>query len=973
MLGGVRLKVGYCHEKTCFGYISPKYSSNSDQNQCIQLLYKDKQIYLWIVFSGNVPEGQVACNPIYCRLLGLEEGCEVFVSPYSDVKILEELYVDTDSPDDQEILEHNAELLQMRILDQLRFVMVNQKAIVWISASMPIIFTPKQTGLLVNQSRIIVKVDAFNSYCGLQYNSTNTPKKDVKFKTIGVVNDGMLRPYLNAQEKIVLRAIPIDSDGKKNLIHPYIVFIHEDLIEKKYKDLTVILATMQNIPSILQDNDEVDSSSKINDLCVEIVPIDSVIFRSLCREVYNKNIPTVLIPKSLNSIINVENGMKIILTIIGDTVNQPEHIDVVTYSEEIQSEIDVIEKFKNCVIESTHSGKKFLINNEMVKQNLEISNGYIQFKLKPESLKYTMLNTESFRHCTISAKCFNDLESVLPKAILSNLEYDYKNYCRTMKSMEVLVEKVMSHVYFEIHREATFRGASEIKSNVLVTGLSGTGKSSFCHIIQKELTVWSHILHCRSLRGRKDIPEVVGRAVLECQQHSPAVLLCDDVDALVPHEVEGASPQDIAYYQRLAVVIKHLLQTCTGVTVLMTALSMKSLHSTLRQFNGKPLFTAHFDIPELQQEERLELFKHLLNNKLRQEFDVEDDDLVKLAMDTAGSTVRDVVDYLNKKIFKAVKKKKAYPDDPKPRLVEYIAKSKAETDAFDIWGPVGGLADVKQELTECIFWPIMYPALFPSQSCGILLYGPPGTGKSHIGSCLARLTNMHMITVKGPELLSKYIGQSEKAVRDVFDKADMKRPCILFFDEFDSLAPKRGHDSTGVTDRVVNQLLARLDGAEGGARGPVIAATSRPDLIDPALLRAGRLQRHIYCALPDQQGRHEVLTTLSKSVCIDDAVDLKQLAEVTEGFSPADLKSLLVTAQLNRLEKELVSGDDKNLSSVVVYHEDIQIALNETKPSLSEDQKLFYDIIYKRFRGESLTPQQKIISQRQQKQRVTLA
>ncbi|XP_030024744.2 peroxisome biogenesis factor 1 isoform X1 [Manduca sexta] len=973
MLGGVRLKISFTHEKTCFAYISPKYSTNNEQSQSIQLLYKDKQLYLWVVFNSSIPEGQIACNPIHSRLLGLDEGADVFVSPYGDVKVLDELFVDTDSPDDQEILEHNVELLQMKILDQLRLVVVNQKAIVWISPSLPIVFMPKQTGLLVNSSKIIVKVDAFNSYHGLQHTPTTVPKES-KFKNIGLINEAMLRPYLNAPKRLVLRAVPIDSDGKKFLIHPYTVFIHEDFIDEKYRNMTVILATMKQIPSILTDDDtDGQNNNNINELCVEIIQIDNVVYRSLCRDVYNKNIPTVLIPKSLNAIINVENGKRIMFTIIGDTLEQPDHIDVVTYSDQIQSEMDVIEKFKNCVIEHTHSGKKFLINNGMVKQNLEITHGFLQFKLKPDKLKYTMLNSESFRQCTIAAKCLTDSDLVLPKPVVSNLDYDYKNYCRTIKSMEGLVKKVVSNIYFELHREATFKGVSEIKSNVLVTGLSGTGKSALCHIVQKELTVWSHILHCRSLKGRKDLPEVLGKAILMCQEHSPAVLVCDDVDSLVPPNMEGASPPDIAYYQRLAVVIKHLLQTCSGVCVLMTSLSMKALHPTLRQFSGKPLFTSHFDIPDIEQDERAELFKHLLHDKIRQEFEVEDDDVIKLAMDTAGCTIRDITDYLNKKIFKAVKKKKANPDDPKPRLVEDITKDEEKANAFDIWGPVGGLEEVKQELTECIFWPIMYPALFPSQSCGILLYGPPGTGKSHIGSCLARLHNMHMITVKGPELLSKYIGQSEKAVRDVFDKADMKRPCILFFDEFDSLAPKRGHDSTGVTDRVVNQLLARLDGAEGGARGPVVAATSRPDLIDPALLRAGRLQRHVYCALPDARGRYQVLQTLTKSVIVDEEVDLQELAELTEGYSPADLKSLLVTAQLTRLERQLVTSEDKNMESVVVFVEDIRSALEETKPSLSREQRLFYDVIYKRFRGESLTSEQRIVTSELQKQRVTLA
>ncbi|CAG9784135.1 unnamed protein product [Diatraea saccharalis] len=977
MLGGLKLKVSYTHEKTCFAYISPKYSTNNEKTQCIQVLYKDKIVYLWVVFSSNIPEGVIACNPIFSKLVELQEGREVFVSPYGDVKILDELYIDTDSPDDQEILEHNVEILQLKILDQLRFVVSNQKAVVWISTSLPIIFTPKQSGLLVPNSRIVVKVDAFNSFHDMPKNiSAHVPKMDGgSLKNIGIINNGMLKPYLNTSERLVLRVLPIDSDGKKNLIHPYTVFMHEDLLNDKYKYSTVILATMNNIVSILHENNEDDSqnnNNQINNLCVEVVPIDNVVYRSLCQEVYNKNIQTVLIPKSLNTIINIENGTRIILNIIGDKVEQPDHIDIVTYSEQVQSEMEVVEKFKNCVIENTHSGKMFLINDGVTKQNLQISKGFLQFKLKPDKLKYTMVSSESFRQCTVAAKCLTDGDLVLPKLKISRLEYDFKNYCRTMKSLEKLVHKVVSHLNFEIHRDATFKNVSEIKSNVLVTGLNGSGKTAVCHIVQKEMTVWSHIIHCRSLKGRKDIPEVLGKAVLMCQEHSPALLICDDVDSLVPPNVEGASPQDVAYYQRLAVVIKHLLQTCSGVCVLMTALSVKALHPTLRQFTGRPLFTAHFDISEITQEDRIELFKHLLNDKIRDEFEVEDDDVIKLAMDTAGSSARDVTDYFNKIIFKAVKKKKADLNG-KPRLVGDITRDEEKASGFNIWGEVGGLEDVKQELTECIFWPMMYPALFRSQSCGILLYGPPGTGKSLIGSCLARLPGVTLLAVKGPELLSKYIGQSEKAVRDIFDKADVKRPCILFFDEFDSLAPKRGHDSTGVTDRVVNQLLSRLDGAEGGARGAVVAATSRPDLVDPALLRAGRLQRHVYCSLPDKNGRLEVLKSLSKSVTVDEDVDLVDLSARTEGFSPADLKSLLVTAQLARLEAHLMSSESKNMETVVVRREDVEMALADTKPSLSAEQRLFYDTIYRRFRGESLSPEQRLMAMQLQKQRVTLA
>ncbi|GBP89323.1 Peroxisome biogenesis protein 1 [Eumeta japonica] len=550
-----------------------------------------------------------------------------------------------------------------------------------------------------------------------------------------------------------------------------------------------------------------------------------------------------------------------------------------------------------------------------------------------------------------------------------------------------------------------------------------------------------------------------------CQERGPAVLICDDVDSLVPPNMEASSPQDIAYYQRLAIVLKRLLQSCAGICVLMTALSVSSLHPILREVNGKPMYTSHFEMPSLDQSDRVELFKHLLNEKVKDEFTVADDDVIRLATETAGYNVRDLTDYLNKKIFKAVKRKNMNPENERPYLIEDVRSDKEKTEAFDVWGSIGGMDVVKQELTECIFWPIMWvhhilskelhmkklsarraprlltvdqnelvpPSnlhLFPKLNTfldGLKFetnddvvaavdeyfgglkethfmeritalerrqtkrvertsknknhslryteyFSPrPGTGKSYIGTCLAKVKNMNFIAVKGPELLSKYIGQSEKAVRDIFDKADSKRPCILFFDEFDALAPRRGHDSTGVTDRVVNQLLSRLDGAEGGVRYPVVAATARPDLLDPALLRAGRLQRHLYCALPDKNGRHEVMKNLAREINLSGDIDLEDIAARTEGFSPADLKSLFVTAQLGRLERQLDSTVESSVESLMVEIEDMEAALAETKPSLSEEQRLFYDVIYKRFRGESLSQQERIVSSELQKERVTLA
>ncbi|KJE94021.1 peroxisome biosynthesis protein [Capsaspora owczarzaki ATCC 30864] len=229
------------------------------------------------------------------------------------------------------------------------------------------------------------------------------------------------------------------------------------------------------------------------------------------------------------------------------------------------------------------------------------------------------------------------------------------------------------------------------------------------------------------------------------------------------------------------------------------------------------------------------------------------------------------------------------------------------------WRDVGGLESVKALLTETLQWPAKYPELFAQcplrLRSGVLLYGPPGCAKTLLASAVAGECGLSFITVKGPELLNKYIGASEQATRDVFARAAAAKPCILFFDEFDSLAPRRGHDSTGVTDRVVNQLLTQLDGVEGLSGVFVLAASSRPDLIDPALRRPGRIDKSVYCGFPTESDRQSILTALSRSLPLDDELCEQdawlEVAQQTEGFTGADLKSLLVNAQLAAVHKLL--------------------------------------------------------------------
>ncbi|CAG9464076.1 unnamed protein product [Pedinophyceae sp. YPF-701] len=259
------------------------------------------------------------------------------------------------------------------------------------------------------------------------------------------------------------------------------------------------------------------------------------------------------------------------------------------------------------------------------------------------------------------------------------------------------------------------------------------------------------------------------------------------------------------------------------------------------------------------------------------------------------------------------------------------------------WDDIGGMSEAKAALHEVLTLPKTAPALLASAPLrlrtGLLLYGPPGCGKTHAVRCAVAAAGMRMVTVKGPELLNKYIGASEAAVRGVFARAQAAAPCALFFDEIDALAPQRGHDNTGVTDRVVNQMLTELDGVQGLAGVVVLAASSRPDLIDAALLRPGRLDRLVACGLPDAVERAEILQACLRGCpTLDLGPDvLRAVAAATEGFTGADIEGVASAAReaaAVQAEEAGRAGGEGGDAAGAVTRQHLDAALHDARPSL---------------------------------------
>jgi transitional endoplasmic reticulum ATPase len=481
------------------------------------------------------------------------------------------------------------------------------------------------------------------------------------------------------------------------------------------------------------------------------------------------------------------------------------------------------------------------------------------------------------------------------------------------------------------HGEVLSRLGTTVSLGVLLSGPAGSGKSALvravaarvgarvCPVWAPELAALSNDAAARRLR----------EAAAAVRADRPAVLLVTDVEALAPADEPG--PLGTVFRQVVAETVR------AGAAVVCTTGRPEAVDPALR---APDLLSVRITVPLPDQPLRREQLTVLT----RQVPLAEDVRLDEVAGRTPGFVAADLAALVREAGVRAALRQKA-AETPTVAMADFsaalevvrpttMAASTLELASVTL-DDVGGLHEVKETLTESVLWPLTYPDTFARLGVtpprGVLLYGPPGCGKTYLVTALAGSGRANVLSVKGAELLSKWVGESERAVRELFRRAREAAPTLVFLDEVDALAPVRGQATDGgTTDRVVAALLTELDGVEALRNVVVVGATNRPDLVDPALLRPGRLERLVYVPPPDGPARAEILRAASRDVPLAADVDLTALGAELDGFSAADCAALIREAALAAMRESLTA------STVTAAH--VEAARTRVRPSLDPAQ-----------------------------------
>ncbi len=519
------------------------------------------------------------------------------------------------------------------------------------------------------------------------------------------------------------------------------------------------------------------------------------------------------------------------------------------------------------------------------------------------------------------------------------------------------VQKIREMVELPLrHPELFEKIGVEAPKGVLLYGPPGTGKTLLAKAVAGETNA-----NFTSLSG----PEIMGKFYGEseerlreffkqAEENAPSIIFIDEIDSIAPKrgEVSGELEKRI---------VSQLLSLMDGmksrgkVVVIAATNRPDSIDPALRR-PGR--FDREIEIGIPDQEGRLQVLNiHTRGMPINEKVDLKEiskithgfvgADLEFLAKEAAMRSLRRImpeIDFDQEKISAEILQKiQITNEDFRDALKEVRPSALREVLVQTpnvTWDDVGGLESLKEELRESIEWPIKHKEAFEFVNVqtpkGILLHGPPGTGKTLIAKAVAKMTESNFISVKGPELLSKWVGESEKGVREIFRKARQAAPCIVFLDEVDAIVPIRGTGSgSHVTENVVSQILTEIDGLEELHNVLIIGATNRLDIVDPAILRPGRFDRIIEVPMPDAKGRENIFKIHTKKKPLEKDVDFGKLVELSDGFSGAEIAAVANRAAISAL-KRYVGGKTQSVKEIKISQKDLVDAIKKVRPSLSK-------------------------------------
>ena len=524
--------------------------------------------------------------------------------------------------------------------------------------------------------------------------------------------------------------------------------------------------------------------------------------------------------------------------------------------------------------------------------------------------------------------------------------------------IEEEIQRIREMVELPLKHPELFRHLGiEPPKGVLLYGPPGCGKTLLAKAVANESGA-----NFISINGPEIMSKYYGesekrlRMIFErAQREAPTIIFIDEIDSIAPNRNEVTGEVERRVVSQLLSLMDGL-EARGDVIVIGATNRPEALDPALRR-PGRFDREIEIGVPDKKGRKEI-LMIHTRNVPLADDVDLDElaeitygfvgADLAALVREAAMAALRRVLPQIDLEsetipleiLEQLVVKKSDFQEALK--LIQPSAMREISIEIPNVkWDDIGDLEQVKRELIDLIEMPLKHPKTFERIGIeppkGILLYGPPGCGKTLLAKAIANESEANFISIKGPELLSKWVGESEKAVRKVFRKARQVAPAIIFIDEIDSLFPRRGmgYADSGVTERVVSQMLTEMDGIQSLKDVVVIGATNRPDLIDPALLRPGRLERLVYVPPPDKYGRLKILKVLTKRMPLAKDVDLESIAERTENYSGADLAAIVREAGLSAIR------EDKNAK--VVYMRHFEEALSKIQPSLTEELIKYYE------------------------------